>query len=93
MPDWENLERVFADASRDAVRTTDEKLASRISSFTRLTNEEIINMCPQPADAQKLVELMKIVKSAEDINVKMNRIVENSEKLGGIVLTLLSKFT
>jgi len=93
MPDWENLERVFADASRDASRTTDEKLATKISSVTRLTNEEIINMFPQPSDAQKLVELMKIVKSAEDRNTKINRIVENSEKLGGIVLTLLSKFT
>lgn len=93
MPDWEKLEKVLDEATKDATKKTDVKLATKIASVTRLTNEEIMDMFPEPSDAQKLVELMKIVKSAEDRNIKIDKIVENSEKLGGVVLTLLSKFT
>ena len=35
---------------------------------------------------------MKIVKSGEDRNNKINKIVANSEKFAGIVVTLLAKF-
>jgi hypothetical protein len=92
MPDWEKFEKSLDKAIEEASVKTDEKLASGISSVTRLTDEEVIELFPETTDAQNLVELMKIVKSAEDRNVKITRIVENSEKFGGVVLTLLSKF-
>jgi hypothetical protein len=63
-----------------------------ISSITHLTNDEIEQMFPAPADVQKLFDLMKIVKSAEDRNNKINSIVSNAEQFGGVVLTLLNKF-
>ena len=34
---------------------------------------------------------MKIVKSSEDRNIKINKIVSNSEEFSGVVLTLLTK--
>lgn len=77
----------------EAGKRTDEKLASKISSITRLTDEEIQKLFPKPADAKKLVELMKIVNGAQARNTKINQIIKNSEDFAGIILTLLKKFT
>ena len=89
---WEEFDRdidSIIDSSADA---TDDRLASRISSITRMTDEEVKELFPDPADVKKLTELMKIVKSAEDRNTKINRIVSNAQEFGGIVLSLLQKF-
>ena len=77
--------------AQNAVQT-DQKLASKISSITRMTDEEVNELFPDPADVKKLTQLMKIVKSSENRNNKVNKIVENSEQFGGVVLTLLNKF-
>ena len=60
--------------------------------FEAATDEEVKELFPKPADTKKLAELMKIVKSAEDRNTKINNIVANAEEFGGVVLTLLGKF-
>lgn len=60
--------------------------------MTRLTDEEIKKLFPNPADVKKLAELMKIVKSAGDQNEKINNIIKNSEEFAGIIVTLLGKF-
>ena len=78
-------------AMEQAAEKTDAKLASKISSLTRLTDEEILELFPKPADVKKLKELMQVVKSAEDRNTKITRIVDNAKEFGGIVLTLLDK--
>jgi len=90
--DWEQFDKDVDQAVEQAAQKTDEKLATRISSVTRLTDEEIMGLFPDPADVKKLKDLMKVVKSAEDRNMKINRIVANAEEFGGIVLTLLNKF-
>jgi hypothetical protein len=74
-----------------AGQKTDDELAGRISSLTRLTDEEIKELFPQSADAKKVVQLMKVVKSSASRNTKVARIAENIEDLGGVVLTLLNK--
>lgn len=76
----------------DAAEKTDDALASQISSLTRMTDEEIGGLFPEAKDAKKLVELMRIVKSAEERNTKINNIAANSEKFAGVVLTLVEKF-
>ncbi|MBE9469310.1 MAG: hypothetical protein IMY72_13465 [Bacteroidetes bacterium] len=91
--DWNDLEKDMDKAAEDGAEKTDEKLASKISSITRLTDEEIVELFPEPSDVKKLFELMKIVKSGEDRNNKINKIVDNSEKFAGIVVTLLGKLT
>ncbi len=90
--DWDQFDSEVDDIIADSAGATDARLASRISSITRMTEEEVQALFPQPADAKKLTELMKIVKSAESRNVKVNRIVSNAEQFGGIMLTLLEKF-
>lgn len=90
---WDEFDSQLDSAVDASAEATDDKLASRISSMTRMTDDEVKALFPQPADVQKLAELMKIVKSSEDRNNKINSIVSNGEKFGGIVLTLLEKFT
>jgi hypothetical protein len=76
----------------DAAQKTDDKLAGQISSLTRMTDDEVKDLFPTAADAKRLAELMRIVKSAETRNTKISNIVDNSEKFAGTVLTLLDKF-
>jgi hypothetical protein len=89
---WADLNNDIDEAINTGATATDDKLASRISSVTRMTDEEIKELFPAPADTKKLADLMQIVKSAEDRNTKVTQIVSNAEKFGGIVLTLLEKF-
>lgn len=90
--DWDQFDKEVDQAIDEAALKTDEHLAARISSVTRLTDEEIMELFPEPADVKKLKTLMMVVKSAEDRNAKINQIVSNAEEFGGIVLTLLNKF-
>jgi len=89
--DWDKFEKRLDKIIDKAGNKTDDKLASKVSSITRMTNEEIMELFPKPPDIEKLTKLMKIVKSAEDRNNKINQLVENSEEFAGIVLTLLGK--
>ena len=90
--DWDAFDLEIDSIIDEAADATDARLASRISSITRMTDDEVQELFPDPADVKKLTELMKIVKSAENRNTKVNNIVANAEKFGGIVLSLLEKF-
>ena len=90
--DWDKFDRDLEIAITDGGDKTDAQLASKISSITRMTDEEVMELFPHPTDAKKLAELMKIVQSADNRNQKINKIVSNAEDFGGIVLTLLGKF-
>lgn len=89
---WDEFERDLDSIIERGAARADEKLASRISSVTRMTDDEVKELFPEPADIQRLAKLMKIVKSAEDRNTKINNIISNAEEFAGIVLTLLEKF-
>ena len=90
--DWDGFQSDIDDLVKSAAKRTDDKLASRISSITRLTDDEVKKLFPEPADVKKLAALMQIVNQAGERNDKVNKIVANIESLGGIVLTLLGKF-
>jgi len=90
--DWDKFDSDLSDIIDESAKKTDMQLASKISSVTRMTDEDVVELFPRPADAKKLAELMKIVHSADDRNNKVNKIVSNAEDFGGIVLTLLGKF-
>lgn len=89
---WEEFDSEIDSIIETSASETDDELASRISSLTRMTDEEVKELFPKQEDVKKLVELMKIVKSSENRNDKINRIVSNAEDFGGIVLSLLQKF-
>lgn len=87
---WADLD-VDSIADDEAIKT-DRELASQISSLTRMTDEEVQELFPNPADVKKLAALMKIVKSAEEKNKKINNISANAEQFAGVIITLLGKF-
>jgi len=89
---WDEFDNEIDDIIAESAEETDQKLASKISSITRMTDDEVKELFPEPADIKKLVELMKVVKSSENRNNKINKLVGNAEEFGGIVLTLLAKF-
>lgn len=90
--DWDKIDKEIDRAAQKAGDRTDEKLASRISSVSRLTDEEVQELFPDPADVRRLKNLMKVVKSADDRAVQINSIVTRAEEFGGVILTLLRKF-
>ncbi len=91
--DWEQFQSDLGQAIEEAGQRTDAKLAGKISAITRLTDDEVKNLFPDPADIKKLAELMEIVKGAGERNQKISQIVKNAEEFAGIVLTLLAKFS
>ncbi len=90
--DWDNFDSNVDTSIEQSANATDNKLASKISSITQMTDDEVKELFPNPADVKKLTELMQIVQSADDRNNKINKIVSNAEEFGGVVLTLLGKF-
>lgn len=88
---WDEFQKTIDAEIAVASKQTSESLASRASSVTRLTDEEVSQLFPTPIDVQKLKNLMEIVKSAEADNTKINRLIANVESLGGTVIKLLGK--
>jgi hypothetical protein len=90
--DWDQFESDLDSIIDSGAKRADNRLASKISSVTRMTDDEVKELFPEPADAKKLARLMKIVKGADSRNTKLNTIVENAEEFAGVILTLLEKF-
>ena len=89
---WDGVDAELDQALDAARKRTNDKLAGQISSLTRLTDDEVKELFPTPADVGRLVELLKIVKSADERNRKVSRLARNIESLGGAVVTLLERF-
>mgnify|MGYP001306966206 CR=1 FL=1 len=89
---WDDADAKLDQAVENAVKRTNDELAGTISSLTRLTDVEIKKLFPTPADVAQLVELMKVVKSADDRNAKINRIIKNTRGMAGAILTLVERF-
>jgi len=89
--DWNKFHGEL-DALIDASGTrTDKNLAGKISTITRLTDEDVKELFPNPADVKKLAALMEIVKRSGDKNEKVKQIVANAGEYGGVIYTLLGK--
>jgi hypothetical protein len=86
--DWGAIDAAIEDAGKK----TDDLLAARISSVTRLTDDEIKSLFPTPADVERLAELMKIVRASTAEREKINLLVSNIDSLAGPAIKLLAKF-
>lgn len=89
---WSEFQLGLDELIKTSGDRTDNRLAGKIAIITRLTDEEIKVLFPDPGDVKRLANLMEVVKGAGAKNEKINRIVANSEEFGGIILTLLAKF-
>jgi len=90
--DWDEVRRAVRDAVDNAVQDTDDQLAGRISSLTRLTDAEVKDLFPTPADVERLLKLMTIVSDATKDNQQVVQLEQNIHELAGTVVTLLNKF-
>jgi hypothetical protein len=75
----------------EAEKVTDEKMASRISSLTRLTDSELSELCPTKLEKERLAELMMIVREATEENVKRDKIIENINVFASTIVRILNK--
>ena len=73
---WEEFEKNIASAIEKASTETDTKLASHVSSMTRLTDHDVREMFPKTADLIALNRLIGIVKSRDDQETKIRRLRE-----------------
>lgn len=90
--DWDKFDSEIDSIIERSSDKTDAQLASKVSNITRMTDDEVQELFPKAADAKKVTQLMRIVRSDDDRNKKVNRIVSNAKEFGGVVLTLLEKF-
>ena len=65
--DWDKFDREIDTIIAESAEKTDSRLASKISSITQMTDDELRELFPAPEDIKKLSELMKIVNSNECI--------------------------
>lgn len=90
--DWDQFDTAVGDAADRSANATDDILASKISSLTTMTDAEVKELLPEPADVEALGKLLKIVQSASDRNTKISQIAANGEAFAGVVLGLAKKF-
>ena len=90
--DWDKFQDELDGIIDEAGEKTDRRLAAKMASITRMTEEEVRKIFPDPADVKKLAELMEIVKGSTAQNQKINDIVRNIKDFAGVVVTLLSRF-
>lgn len=88
---WDGLIKEFQHAFNHANSESNQSIINKIILLTKLTENDIKVLFPQNADIEKLLELLKIIKSDKERNVKINLIKENIETLSPTILSLLEK--
>ena len=78
--------RVEAAAGR-----TDRALAGELARVTRLSEDEIAELFPEAADAERLGELMSVVRSSAARHERVNALVRDAERFGDVTLSLLER--
>lgn len=89
--DWKAFERDVQQNVARASGEADQSLAAQIAAQLKLTQEEVEVMFPRPEDLQALTRLVGIVKGATARHEKIQRIVDESEALSGVIVKLLNK--
>ena len=79
----------FANQLSESAKRTNSKLASKISSFTRLKDAEINRIAPKPIDKKHLNELLQVVNEATTENKKIAKLKTNFDKFSGTIIKLI----
>ena len=88
---WDKYKRNLEGIIEEASERTNTKLANEVAKISRLTNEEVKRLFPEPSDAQRVAELMEIVRRSGNRNEKINSITRNADRFGNVIFTLLDK--
>jgi hypothetical protein len=76
----------------EEVKLTNEQLGGELAKVTPLTAEEVNKLLPRRADKERLKQLIELVNSCVSQNKKLASLTSNFAELGGVVLTLLTKY-
>jgi len=76
----------------EEVKLTNEELGDELARLTPLTAEEINKLLPKKADKEGLKQLIQLVNSSASHNKKLASLTSNFSELGGVVLTVLTKY-
>jgi len=79
------------DFSEEA-KLTNEQLGDELAKLTPLTVAEINKLLPRRVDKEGLKQLIQLVNSSASQNKKLASLTSNFSELGGVVLTVLTKF-
>jgi hypothetical protein len=73
-------------------KLTNEELGDELAKLTPLTAEEVNELLPKRADKEGLKQLIELVNSSASQNKKLASLTSSFSELGGVVLTLLTKY-
>lgn len=89
---WDTFDQEIDRDIVNSVEKTNDQLVAKASTITTLSDKEIKALFPQPFDTKKFIQLMRILKSDERENIKLNHIMNDGMGLAKVTLKLLSKF-
>ena len=76
---------------KTAKKQTDDAFASKVSSLTRLTDDEIKEITPNKIDKERLAALLAVVTDATKSNREKAESIRNINGLAEIAIPLLMK--
>ncbi len=79
------------DIAKAASSLTQSQFSEELSSFLKLTKEEIDQWFPNELDRAELASLVDIVVNAADDNQRKARLIQNIDKLAAVTVKLLQK--
>ncbi len=87
--DWAQFSKDTANAAANAAAQTDDQLAGRIASVSRLSVDEVKVLFPTKGEAAEAAKLLAIVKGATSQNDKIAEFKGNIDELAGVAVTLI----
>lgn len=85
------MDSTWEEIRKKAKKQTDDTFASKVSSLTRLTDDEIKEIAPNALDKEKLATLLGIVADATKSNNEKAEAIRNINGLAEIAVPLLLK--
>lgn len=85
------MDSTWEEIRKKAAKQTDATFASKVSSMTRLTDDEIKEITPNTLDKERLVTLLGIVADATKTNDEKAEAIRNINGLAEIAVPLLLK--
>jgi hypothetical protein len=76
----------------DAENETLDQFAGRISKLTKLTSDQIKEICAAKEDQDAFNDLINIVNSNDAPNQQKAQLIQNASKLGNVLLAVAKKF-
>ena len=85
------MDSTWEEIRKKAKKQTDDTFASKVSSLTRLTDDEIKEITPDALDKERLATLLGIVTDATKSNNEKAEAIRNINGLAEIAVPLLLK--